>query len=148
MPRLGAGRTPFIGETPHLATLRWVTPVINMARTATDDVEVRGQTIEKGRQLLLVYASANRDERVFDEPHRFDVGRDPNPHVSFGFGGHFCLGASLARLEIRVMLEEVLRRLPDMELATDDPVERTRSSFIRGIPSMPVEFTANDREGH
>ena len=128
--------------------IRWVTPVINMARTATDDVEVRGQTIEKGRQLLLVYASANRDERVFDEPHRFDVARHPNPHVSFGFGGHFCLGASLARLEIRVILEEVLRRLPDMELATDDPVERTRSSFIRGIPSMSVEFTANDREGH
>ena len=127
--------------------IRWVTPVINMARTATDDVDVRGQTIEKGRQLLLVYASANRDERVFDEPHRFDVGRDPNPHVSFGFGGHFCLGASLARLEIRVMLDEVLHRLPDMELVTDDPVERTRSSFIRGIPSMPVEFTANDREG-
>ena len=112
-----------------------------MARTATQDVEVRGQTIEEGRQVLLVYASANRDERVFEKPHRFDVGRYPNPHVSFGFGGHFCLGASLARLEIRVMLDEVLHRLPDMELVTDDPVERTRSSFIRGIPSMPVQFT-------
>src|SRR5207247_4071262 len=108
--------------------IRWVTPVINMARTATDDVEVRGQTIEKGRQLLLVYAPANRDERVFAEPHRFDVGRHPNPHVSFGFGGHFCLGGSLARLEIRVILEEVLGRLPDTALATDDPGGRTRSS--------------------
>ena len=98
--------------------IRWVTPVINMARTATEDVDVRGETIEKGRQLLLVYASANRDERVFEKPHRFDVGRHPNPHVSFGFGGHFCLGASPARLEIRVMLEEVLRRLPD---PTADP---------------------------
>src|SRR5207244_10985431 len=84
--------------------IRWVTPVINMARTATQDVEVRGQTIEKGRQLLLVYASANRDERVFDAPHRFDVARLPNPHVSFAFGGPFCLGASLARLDIQVVI--------------------------------------------
>jgi cytochrome P450 family 142 subfamily A polypeptide 1 len=103
---------------------------------------VRGVTIPKGDQVLLMYAAANRDPAVFDSPGTFDVGRSPNPHVSFGFGTHFCLGASLARLEIRVMLEELLRRLPDMELADPTaPVLRTPSSFIRGIPSMPVRFS-------
>jgi len=122
--------------------LRWVTPIINMARTTTRDVELRGRTVPAGEQVLLMYASANRDERVFEHPDRFDAARAPNPHVSFGFGTHFCLGASLARLEIRVMLEEVLERLPDMELVEPRaPVARTPSSFIRGIPTMPVTFT-------
>ena len=121
--------------------LRWVTPIINMARTATRDVELRGRTIRAGQQLLLMYGSANRDERVFERPDEFDVERHPNPHVGFGFGAHFCLGASLARLEIRVMLEELLRRLPDLQLAPDAEVTRTPSSFIRGISSMPVVFT-------
>jgi cytochrome P450 family 142 subfamily A polypeptide 1 len=123
--------------------LRWVTPIANMARTAVGDVEVRGRTIPAGDQVLLMYISANRDEAVFDDPFVFDVAREPNPHISFGMGAHFCLGASLARLEIRVMLEELLRRLPDLALADEDaPVERTRSSFIRGIRSLPVVFTA------
>ena len=122
--------------------LRWVTPIINMARTAVTDIDIRGTTIPAGDQVLLLYASANRDERVFPAPHRFDVTRSPNPHVSFGFGTHFCLGASLARLEIRVMLEELLRRLPDLTLADPDtPVDRTPSSFIRGIPRLPVTFS-------
>jgi cholest-4-en-3-one 26-monooxygenase len=121
--------------------LRWVTPILNMARTTTADVEVRGRTIPAGEEVLLMYGSANRDERVFDHPEVFDVGRSPNPHIAFGFGGHFCLGASLARLEIRVMLDEVLRRLPDLELAPGTEVRRVPSSFIRGIASMPVEFT-------
>jgi cholest-4-en-3-one 26-monooxygenase len=122
-------------------SLRWVTPVINMARTATTDVEVRGKTIPEGDQVLLMYASANRDEKVFDNPNTFDVTRSPNPHLTFGYSAHFCLGASLARLEIKVMLEEVLQRLPDLRLADPGaPVERTRSSFIRGITSMPVVF--------
>jgi len=119
--------------------LRWVTPVINMARTATADVVVRDRTIPAGDQVLLMYASANRDERVFDHPENFDVTRTPNPHVTFGHSTHFCLGASLARLEIKVMLEEVLTRLPGMRL--EDPeaeIERTRSSFIRGITALPV----------
>ena len=82
--------------------LRWVTPIQNMNRTATRDVELRGQQIRDGDKVLLLYPSANRDERVFAEPHRFDVGREPNPHVAFGgYGAHFCLGASLARLELR-----------------------------------------------
>jgi len=121
--------------------LRWVTPILNMRRTATRDVELHGETIRAGDQVLLMYGSANRDERVFTAPERFDVQRDPNPHVAFGFGPHFCLGASLARLEIRVMFEELLRRLPDIELAPAAQVRRTPSSFIRGIQSMPVDFT-------
>jgi cytochrome P450 family 142 subfamily A polypeptide 1 len=121
--------------------LRWVTPVINMARTATTDVPIGGTTIPDGDQVLLMYASANRDEEVFQDPGRFDVERNPNPHVTFGHSAHFCLGASLARLEIKVMLEEVLQRLPGMRLADPDaPLERTRSSFIRGITSLPVVF--------
>jgi cytochrome P450 family 142 subfamily A polypeptide 1 len=127
--------------------LRWVTPIINMARTATEDVELRGKTIHAGEQVLLMYGSANRDEAVFQEPDRFDSAREPNPHIAFGFGGHFCLGASLARLEIRVALEEVLTRLPDLRLAAGagGPLRRTPSSFIRGIPTMPVEFTPASR---
>jgi len=122
--------------------LRWVTPIINMARTVVVDAPVRDVVIPAGDQVLLLYASANRDEEVFEEPSRFDTQRSPNNHVSFGFGTHFCLGAALARLEIRVMLEELLRRLPDMALESpSDPVERTPSSFIRGIPSMRVVFT-------
>ncbi len=120
--------------------LRWVTPILNMRRTATRDIELHGQTIRAGDQVLLMYGSANRDERVFADPQRFDVAREPNNHVAFGFGPHFCLGASLARLEIRVMFEELLRRLPDIELAPGAEVVRTPSSFIRGIHSMPVEF--------
>jgi cholest-4-en-3-one 26-monooxygenase len=122
--------------------LRWVTPIINMLRTAVTDVEVGGVTIPAGDQVFLLYAAANRDPEVFDAPDRFDVRRSPNNHVSFGFGTHFCLGAALARLEIRVMLEELLRRIPDMRLADPEaPVPRTPSSFIRGIPSMPVTWS-------
>jgi cytochrome P450 family 142 subfamily A polypeptide 1 len=122
--------------------LRWVSPISNMNRTATRDLELRGRTIRKGDKVLLMYASANRDERVFDRPERLDVGRDPNPHVAFGgYGPHFCLGASLARLELRVLFEELLRRLPDMELVEPPPLEVTPSNFIRGLRRMPVEFT-------
>jgi cholest-4-en-3-one 26-monooxygenase len=119
--------------------LRWVTPVNLFQRTATRDVEVRGQTIREGDKVVLFYASANRDEEVFPEADRFDIARDPNDHLAFGIGPHFCLGANLARLEITVMFEELLRRLPDIELA--GPVERLRSNFINGIKRMPVRFT-------
>jgi cytochrome P450 family 142 subfamily A polypeptide 1 len=117
--------------------LRWVSPILNMNRTATQDFELHGETIRAGDQVLLMYASANRDATVFADPETFDVGRNPNPHVAFGFGPHFCLGAMLARMEIRVMFEEVLRRLPDLRLGADD-VARTPSTFIRGIMHMPV----------
>ncbi len=121
--------------------LRWVTPIQNMNRTATRDVTLRGETIRMGDKVLLLYPSANRDARQFPQPDVFDVARSPNDHVAFGFGAHFCLGASLARLELRVMFEELLRRLPDMELATDDPLPRRPSNFIVGIEHMPVTFT-------
>ncbi len=119
--------------------LRWVTPVNIFQRTATRDVELRGQQIREGQRVVLFYASANRDEAVFPDAQRFDVGRTPNEHLAFGIGPHFCLGANLARLEIRIMFEELLRRLPDIELAGS--VERLRSNFINGIKRMPVRFT-------
>jgi cytochrome P450 family 142 subfamily A polypeptide 1 len=121
--------------------LRWVTPIQNMNRAATRDVVVRGQKIREGQNLLLLYPSANRDERVFPEPFRFDVARAPNEHLAFGgYGTHFCLGSSLARLELRVMFEELLRRLPDLELADPHPLPLRPSNFIVGIESMPVVF--------
>ncbi|MEE9609016.1 MAG: cytochrome P450 [Myxococcota bacterium] len=127
--------------------LRWVTPILNMNRTATRDVEVGGQRIRKGDKVLLLYASANRDEEVFDRPERFEVERHPNPHVAFGgYGAHFCLGAPLARLELNIVFEELLRRLPDMELARPGELSRTPSNFIRGIREMPVVFTPREPE--
>ena len=122
--------------------LRWVTPIKNMNRTALQDTELRGQKIRQGEPVLLLYESANRDARAFARPDVFDVERDPNPHVAFGGQGtHFCLGASLARLELRVMFEVLLERLPDLALASAAPLVLRRSNFIVGIESMPVEFT-------
>ena len=121
--------------------IRWNSPVQNMGRTATRDVSVRDQEIKEGDQLMVFYPSANRDEDVFDRPHDFDIRRNPNPHVAFGFGTHFCLGASLARIEVRVMFDELLRRLPDIELATDGPLPRRGSNFVSGLESLPVTFT-------
>jgi len=122
--------------------LRWVTPIQNMARTATCDVELRGQQVREGDKLLLLYPSANRDAGVFSDPDRFDTGRDPNPHLAFGgYGTHFCLGSSLARLELRVMFEELLRWLPDMTLASEEALPMRPSNFITGIQKMPVSFT-------
>lgn len=122
--------------------IRWVTPILNMRRTTTRPVDLHGQTIGQGDQVLLMYGSANRDETRFSDPERFDIRRHPNPHVSFGFGPHFCLGASLARLEVRVMYEELLPRLQNVRLAPGASVVRTPSSFIRGIVSMPVVYTS------
>jgi cytochrome P450 family 142 subfamily A polypeptide 1 len=121
--------------------LRWVTPIKNMNRTATTDTELRGQRIREGDKVLLLYQSANRDERVFVEPDRFDVTRDPNPHVAFGgYGTHFCLGASLARLELGIMFERLLARLPAIELASAGPLPLRPSNFIVGIEHMPVRW--------
>ena len=120
--------------------LRWVTPVMYFRRTAMQDTELRGQTIRAGEKVAMYYISGNRDEDVFPDAERFNATRDPNPHLAFGGGGpHFCLGASLARLEIHAMFEELLRRLPDIEPA--GPVARLRSNFINGIKHMPVRFT-------
>jgi len=119
--------------------LRWVSPIQNMARTVTADTELRGQQLRAGDKLLLLYPSGNRDEAVFEDPFRFDVERTPNFHIAFGGNGpHFCLGASLARLELRVMFEECLRRMPALALQNDDPLPVRPANFIAGFEAMPV----------
>ena len=121
--------------------LRWTTPVISFLRTATRDTELGGRPIAAGEPVLLVYASANRDEAAFGPTaDRLDVGRDPNPHVSFGFGPHFCLGAALARLEARVVLEGLLDRFATIEPA--GPLERAPSPVIAGVRHAPLVFRA------
>ena len=122
--------------------LRWVSPIKNMCRTATRDVELGGRTIRAGQELILLYPSANRDESVFDQPETFDITRTPNPHMAFGFGAHFCLGNQLARLELKVMFERLLARLPDLRLAVDrSELPRRQANFISGFEEMPIEFT-------
>ncbi len=121
--------------------LRWVSPIKNMARTATADVELEGQPIAAGDKLLLLYSSANRDEAVFEDPFRFDIGRSPNEHVAFGFGPHFCLGANLARLELRVVLEQLLDRLPGLTLVGEDEPPHRPANFVSGYEHMRVRFT-------
>lgn len=130
-----------LGTTGVEECIRWVTPILNMRRTATEEHELHGETIRAGDEILLMYSSANRDERVFDAPDTSDVTRPHNHHVAFGFGTHFCLGASLARLEIRVMFEELLRRIPDMTLASGAEPRRVPSAFACAYDAIPVEFT-------
>lgn len=120
--------------------VRWATPVIHFRRTATADTTIGGQPIRAGEKVIMWYASANRDEAVFEAPERFDVGRTPNDHVGYGGPGpHFCLGAQLARREITVMFRELFRRLPDIEV-TAEP-DYLSSNFINGIKHLPCEFT-------
>lgn len=121
--------------------LRWVSPIKNMNRVATRDVELRGRTIRAGENVLLLYPSANRDEDVFDDPFAFDVARSPNDHVAFGFGTHFCLGNSLARLELKIMFETLFERLPDIELVDSHEPPLRAANFVSGYESMPVRFT-------
>lgn len=124
--------------------IRWVTPILNMRRTATETHELHGRTIREGDELLLMYAAANRDPAQFDAPERYDVSRQPNQHVAFGFGTHFCLGASLARMELRVMFEELLRRLPEMWLAPGTQPRFIPSCFARAPDAVQIEFRAAD----
>jgi cytochrome P450 family 142 subfamily A polypeptide 1 len=121
--------------------IRWVSPILNMSRTATVDHELHGQLISAGDELLLLYPSANRDPRVFSEPDVFDVTRTGNRHVAFGFGAHFCLGAHLARLEIRVMFEEILRRMPDWELVDPEEPKIIPATFARAFDQIRIRFT-------
>jgi cholest-4-en-3-one 26-monooxygenase len=122
--------------------LRWVTPVRNMNRTATRDVELRGQQIRKGDRMLLLYLSGNRDEAVFTDPERFDITREPNTHMAFGgYGRHFCLGAQLARLELTVLFEAVLDRLHDVRIDDTAPTPRERrGNFVLGLERLPITF--------
>jgi cholest-4-en-3-one 26-monooxygenase len=121
--------------------LRWVSPVLNgMVRTAMEDIEVGDVLIRAGDKVTLWYPSANRDESHFADPFAFDIGRDPNDHVAFGAGIHFCLGASLARLEIRVTLQTVFHRFRDIEQAGE--MVRLRSNVSHAIEHLPIRFRA------
>jgi cytochrome P450 family 142 subfamily A polypeptide 1 len=128
---------PALVPTAVEEMLRWVSPIKNMARTVTVDVELASVRLGAGSKLVVLYESANFDDDHFVQPERFDVERAPNDHVAFGFGPHFCLGASLARMELRVMLEQLLTRLPDLALATSDPLPRS----ITGVEHMPVVYS-------
>ncbi|TDJ08970.1 MAG: cytochrome P450, partial [Deltaproteobacteria bacterium] len=119
--------------------LRWTTPVHYFRRTATRDVEVRGKKIREGDRVVLHYTSANFDEEVFEEPFRFDIRRDPNPHLAFGWGEHFCLGARLARLEAQVFFEEFFRCFSQAELT--GPPRRLRSNLTNSIREIPIRLT-------
>jgi cholest-4-en-3-one 26-monooxygenase len=120
--------------------LRWGTPVMNFVRTATGDVELHGTQIKEGDSVVMLYASANRDEDVFADPFKFDVTRSPNPHLTFGGGGpHFCLGANLARMEMRILFQEIVQQVGTIEQT--GPISRLRSSFVHGIKSLPVRLT-------
>ena len=131
-------RPELLGSTVE-EMLRWVTPIKTMARVTTEDTELRGQHLRQGQEVVLLYHSANRDEEIFDRPFEFDIERSPNDHVAFGFGTHFCLGASLARLEVSVMTERVMARMPDLELVGPTPMRP--ANFITGFESMPVRWT-------
>jgi cytochrome P450 len=131
---------PSLGKSAADEMLRWATPVHHFRRTAAVDTELAGKEISSGDKVTTWFVSGNRDETVFDEPGRFDVGRSPNPHMAFGPGGiHHCLGAHLARMEVRIVFEELLSRHPKVELT--GPPERLRSNFFNGIKRLPVEVT-------
>ena len=121
--------------------LRWVSPIKNMARTMTRDVELHGETLREGQKLLLLYPSANRDAAVFTAPEEFDITRSPNDHMAFGFGSHFCLGNRLARMELSVMFDRLFDRLPDLALADDRPPPTRAANFVSGYETLPVVFT-------
>jgi cholest-4-en-3-one 26-monooxygenase len=133
-------RMPELWPTAVEEMLRWGTSIHNFRRTATRDTEIGGQPVAEGDKVVMYYMSANRDEAVFEEPFRFDVGRTPNDHVTFGGGGvHYCLGANLARAEIRALMRQLVDRLDGFELA--GPVPRLRSDFVNGVKAMPLRFS-------
>jgi cytochrome P450 len=131
-------RDPSLIDSAVDEILRWTTPVIQFCRTASEDFELRGQRIKAGDAMCLFYPSANRDEEVFDAPFSFRVDRKPNPHLAFGVGEHFCLGAHLARLELRAVFGQLARRLESAELT--GPIARLRSSFVGGVKHVPIRY--------
>jgi cholest-4-en-3-one 26-monooxygenase len=130
--------TPGLLEPAVEEIVRWTSPVNQFCRTAVEDVELHGKKIRAGDAFCLFYGSANRDEEFFDEPDRFRIDRRPNPHLGFGIGEHFCLGANLARLELQLMFRALAERLESIELA--GPVDRMRSSFLCGAKRMPIRY--------
>jgi cholest-4-en-3-one 26-monooxygenase len=129
---------PGLIDTAAEEIVRWTTPVIQFCRTPVEDFEFHGKKIKARDSMCLFYPSANRDEAAFDDPDVFRIDRKPNPHLGFGIGEHFCLGANLARLELRVIFEMLAKRLEMVELA--GPYERTRSSFLGGVKRMPIRY--------
>jgi cytochrome P450 len=125
--------------------LRYRSPVQAVFRATTRDVEVHGQVIPAGKLVLALVGSANRDPRVFPDPDRFDVTRDPNPHLAFGHGVHFCIGAPLSRLEAKIALPDLLSRLPGLALAGDAPWEPRKAFNVHGPARLPVRFEAGRR---
>jgi cytochrome P450 family 142 subfamily A polypeptide 1 len=142
---LAADRSLLPGAVEEM--LRWVSPIRNMNRTVTRDVTYAGYDLAEGDNVILVYPSANRDESVFEDPFRFDIRRSPNEHVAFGFGSHFCLGNSLARLELSVMFDTLLDRLPDIELVEPGEPANRPANFVSGYETMPVRFTPTSPVG-
>jgi cytochrome P450 family 142 subfamily A polypeptide 1 len=120
--------------------IRFVSPILNMRRTVTEEHELHGQTLREGDQVVLMYAAANRDPRAFSDPDRLDVTRPDNRHVAFGFGTHFCLGAWLARLELRVMFGELLRRIPEWELVDPDEPQIVPGTFARAYDRIRIRY--------
>jgi cytochrome P450 len=129
---------PALIETAVDEILRWTTPVIHFARTATEDYILRGRTIAKGETVAMFYPSANRDEAVFEAADRFRIDRAPNPHLAFGIGEHFCLGTQLARLELRILFQQLMERLEHAELSAAP--ERLRASLVGGVKHLPVRY--------
>jgi linalool 8-monooxygenase len=126
--------------------IRWVSPVMWFRRTPVQDTEIHGVPIKENDKVVVWYASGSRDDELVEDPMRFEIARDHVKHSAFGGGGrHFCLGAPLARLELQIVVPELVRRLPDVELA--GPVGRTRSNWVNGFTSLPIEFTPTAREG-
>ena len=121
--------------------LRWTSPVKNMCRMLTADTDFHGTQLKQGEKIMLLFESANFDEKVFDDPENFSIDRYPNNHMAFGFGTHFCLGNQLARLELTMMQERLLQRLSDMRLGSDDQLPLRPANFVSGLQSMPVRFT-------
>jgi cholest-4-en-3-one 26-monooxygenase len=121
--------------------LRWTSPVKNMCRTLMADTTFHGTDMREGEKIMLMFESANFDESVFGDPENFRIDRNPNSHMAFGFGSHFCLGNQLARLELSMMTTRVLERLPDLRLAEDAKVPLRPANFVSGPEAMPVVFT-------
>jgi cytochrome P450 family 142 subfamily A polypeptide 1 len=138
--KLAADPTPARMTVAVEEFIRWVTPILNMRRTAMQTHELHGQTIREGDEILLMYSSANRDPAQFDEPDRYDVSRKRNSHLAFGVGTHFCLGASVARMELRLMFEELMKRIPEMHLVADRLPKIVPSCFTRAPDAVHVEF--------
>jgi cytochrome P450 family 142 subfamily A polypeptide 1 len=136
-------RRPALIDSAVEEILRWVSPIIGFRRTALRDTTVRGQPVAAGERVLMLYQSANRDEAVYPTGETFDVTRDPNPHLAFGIGAHFCLGANLARLELKLAVRALIDRLPDMRVAPGATPVRMASTLVRGIASLPVVYTAS-----